>query len=67
MCVISYLASKRAAVRMPVCPQGMDASGIKWSGEVLQGGLSVGDALTMDWAAAGDSRDLPEDPLGPLE
>ncbi len=51
MSVISYLTSKRIPVlRMPVCPLGVDESGIKWEGAVLEGKLSVEEALRRDGA-----------------
>jgi hypothetical protein len=46
MCVINYLASKTPGLRM-TCSQGVDSNGIKWSGEVAQGGFSVRDVLGL--------------------
>ena len=62
MCVINYLVSGTSLVRMPLCPRGIDSIGIRWSGEVVQGGLSVREALTSERVGRTQSNQPGEQP-----
>jgi hypothetical protein len=69
MCVINYLVSGTSRLRMPMRPGGVDSIGIRWSGEVLQGRLSVREAVTSERVGRTQSeqpRELPEAPRRPL-
>ena len=62
MSVINYLVSRTPGLRMPLCREGVDSLGIKWLGEVLNGKLSVPEAITL----ARVPRELPETIRRPL-
>ena len=65
MCVINYLVSGTSRLRMPMCPGGVDSIGIRWSGEVLQGIISVREGLTaerVDRTVSDEIRELAEAP-----
>ena len=69
MCVINYLASGTPRLWMPTCPAGVDSIGIRWSGEVLQGIISVREGLTAERVGrtlSDEIRELAEAPKRPM-
>jgi hypothetical protein len=69
MCVINYLVSGTSRLRMPLRPGGVGSIGIRWSGEVFQGRLSVREAVTSERVGRTQPElpgELPEPPRMPL-
>jgi hypothetical protein len=69
MCVINYLVSGTSRLRMPMLPRGVDSIAIRWSGDVLQGRLSVREAVTSERVGRTQSdqtREIPRAPRRPL-
>lgn len=56
MSVRSHFTKNIPSPRMPKCPDGVDPSGIKWQGNVLQGKLSTSEAFALDRLASQTPR-----------
>ncbi len=69
MYVINYLVSGMSRLRMPLCSRGVVSVGIRWSGDVLQGRISVREAVTSERVGRAQPvqpRELPEAPGRPF-